>query len=264
MAIRYDKKLQKEIYRTVANFNQKIKRLEKQGNELLPDKVTISELKNTSTSRRELRTKLNKLKRFSRRHAEDVINVGQGVPMTKYDANELLIEYRTASRRLNANIKRISVTAPKVFGVLQDATFKEMGSDIYTSLVAKRQVLKEMNLKLLDSSNINRFRKLLNRINTPYISQTFKNNYIDMLTGTAYYYGYDEEKIKDIEDKLMKLDDTNFTRLFEEESAIKAVLDYYLTMKMSEGVKPEYYKDDVSILYDELYNNIDEILEDYK
>ena len=48
MAIRYDKKLNQEINRTIKNFNQKITRLEKQERELLPSKITKQELKNTS------------------------------------------------------------------------------------------------------------------------------------------------------------------------------------------------------------------------
>ena len=44
MAIRYDKKLNQEINRTIKNFNQKIARLEKQERELLPSKITKQEL----------------------------------------------------------------------------------------------------------------------------------------------------------------------------------------------------------------------------
>ena len=44
MAIRYDKKLNQEINRTIKNFNQKIARLEKQERELLPSKITKKEL----------------------------------------------------------------------------------------------------------------------------------------------------------------------------------------------------------------------------
>ena len=40
MAIRYDKKLNQEINKTIRNFNQKIVRLEKEEKELLPKKIT--------------------------------------------------------------------------------------------------------------------------------------------------------------------------------------------------------------------------------
>ena len=41
MAIRYDKKINQEINRTIRNFNQKISRLEKEErNLILPEKIT--------------------------------------------------------------------------------------------------------------------------------------------------------------------------------------------------------------------------------
>ena len=58
MAIRYDKKLNQEINRTIKNFNQKIARPKKQERELLPSKITKQELKNTSFTRVELQRKL--------------------------------------------------------------------------------------------------------------------------------------------------------------------------------------------------------------
>ena len=264
MAIRYDKKLQQEIYRTVSNFNAKVRRLKKQGNELLPERATVSELKRTSTSRRDLRRELNRLKRFSRRGAEKVISVGKGVPMTSYEANNLLIEYRRASRRVNQSIKKASISFPSVFGKKQDATFKEMRSELYTSLEAKRTTLDRMRLKNLSQSNIQSFKKLITKINKPYISNTFKSNYLDMLTSTGYYYGYDTEKLEEIEKRLMNLDDVNFTELFNEDASLKAVIDYYLRMRMTQGISPDSFKDDVKVMYDEFYSNLDDILKSYK
>ena len=63
MAIRYDKKLNQEINRTIKNFNQKIARLERQDRELLPSKITKKDLKNSVYTRTELRRKLKQLQR---------------------------------------------------------------------------------------------------------------------------------------------------------------------------------------------------------
>ena len=46
MAIRYDKKLNQEINKTIKNFNQKISRLEKSQRDLiLPNKITKKRVK---------------------------------------------------------------------------------------------------------------------------------------------------------------------------------------------------------------------------
>ena len=84
MAIRYHKKLNQEINRTIKNFNQKIARLEKQERELLPSKITKQELKNTSFTRAELQRKLKELQRFSKRGAEDIIETKGDVKLTQY------------------------------------------------------------------------------------------------------------------------------------------------------------------------------------
>ena len=61
MAIRYDKKLNQEINRTIKNFNQKIARLEKQERDLLPSKITKKSLKSNVYTRTELQRKLKEL-----------------------------------------------------------------------------------------------------------------------------------------------------------------------------------------------------------
>ena len=56
--IRYDKKLNNEIAKTIRNFNNKIRRLEKLGRDLdLPEKVTRKDLTSSSYTRKELKRK---------------------------------------------------------------------------------------------------------------------------------------------------------------------------------------------------------------
>ena len=71
-------------------------------------------------------------------------------------------------------------------------------------------------------------------------------------------------KLEEIEKRLMTLDDVNFTELFNEDASLKAVIDYYLRMRMTQGISPESFKDDVKVMYDEFYNNLDDILKSYK
>ena len=89
MAIRYDKKLNQEINRTIKNFNQKIARLEKQERELLPSKITKKDLKSSVYTRAELQRKLKELQRFSKRGAEDIIETKGGVKLTQYELSNI-------------------------------------------------------------------------------------------------------------------------------------------------------------------------------
>ena len=136
MAIRYDKKLNQEINRTIKNFNQKIARLEKQDRELLPSKITKKDLKNSVYTRTELRRKLKELQRFGTRGAEDIIETRGGARLTKYDYQNIKRENTRIKRNITREINRLRVNKPKIFGKTQTSTFSEMGDHDYLNLVA--------------------------------------------------------------------------------------------------------------------------------
>ena len=94
--------------------------------------------------------------------------------------------------------------------------------------------------------------------------EIFYNNFLDgTLLNTAYFVGYDSEKIKYIKDKLNELSPTQFTKAFETEQALKDVqLRYDLTKE--DGITPEILENDITPLLDNLYENIDQIVDSYK
>lgn len=270
MAIRYDKKLNQEINRTIKNFNQKIARLEKQERELLPSKITKQELKNTSFTRAELQRKLKELQRFSKRGAEDIIETKGGVKLTQYELSNIKRENARVKRNITREINRLKVEKPKIFGKTQTSTFSEMGDTDYLNLVARRNAL-EKDISKLSKEEYERFKKLIEKTgrNQQYMNTVFKENYFGMLTDLAYYYGYDKKKLDEMKKKLMKLKPNDFLRLFKEDKSIRAILDYYpivtSNFDFTSGmyVNRMDYQEDVMNLYDALYDNLDDILKDY-
>ena len=265
MAIRYDKKLDQEINRTIKNFNQKIARLEKQEKELLPSKITKKELKSSVYTRQELQRKLKELQRFSKRGAEDVITTRGGIRLTKYELNEIKLENARLKRNITHQINRLKANKPRIFGKLQSTTFSEMGDIHYLNLVARRKAL-EKDINKLSRDEFERFTKLIEKTgkSQQYMNIIFKEIYFEMLTDLAYYFDYDKDKLKMLHDKLMKLKPNKFLRLFEEDKAIRAILDYYpVVTKGFNAINPDDIKDDVVTLYDNLIDNIDIIIQDY-
>ena len=265
MAIRYDKKLDQEINRTIKNFNQKIARLEKQEKELLPSKITKKDLKESVYTRSELQRKLKELQRFSKRGAEEVITTRGGVRITKYELNEIKRENARLKRNITREINRLKVNKPKILGKTQTSTFSEMGDTDYLNLVARRKALeKDINKLLRDE--FERFTKLIKKTgrSQKYMNTVFKENYFEMLTDLAYYYGYDNKKLDEMKKKLMKLKPNDFLKLFKEDKSIRAILDYYPIVTNSfNAINPDDIKDDVITLYDNLIDNIDMIMQDY-
>lgn len=265
MAIRYDKKLNQEINRTIKNFNQKIARLEKQDRELLPSKITKKDLKSGVYTRTELRRKLKELQRFGKRGAEDIIETSGGARLTKYNYQNLKRENTRIKQNITREINRLRVEKPKIFGKTQTSTFSEMGDTDYLNLVARRKAL-EKDINKLSRDELERFTKLIEKTgrNQQYMNSIFKQNYFDMLTDLAYYFDYDNDKLNMLKQKLMNLKPNDFLKLFKEDKSIRAILDYYPIVTNSfNAINPDDIKEDVINLYDNLINNIDMIIQDY-
>ena len=265
MAIRYDKKLNQEINRTIKNFNQKIARLEKQERELLPSKITKKDLKSKVYTRSELQRKLKELQRFSSRGAEDIITTRGGVRLTKYELNEIKRENARVKRNITREINRLKINKPKIFGKSQTSTFSQMGDTDYLNLVARRRAL-EKDVNRLSREEFERLKKLVEKTgkNQQYMNSIFKENYFKMLTDLAYYFDYDNDKLNLLKQKLMNLKPNDFMKLFKEDKSIRAILDYYPIVTNSfNAINPDDIKEDVINLYDNLIDNIDEIIQDY-
>lgn len=270
MSIRYDKKLNQEINRTIKNFNQKIARLEKENRELLPSKITKKQLKENVYTRRELQRKLKELQRFSKRGAEDIIETKGGVKLTKYELENLKRETKRVKQIVSRELTRMKNEKPKVFGKMQASTFSEMGEHEFLNLVSRKNALNK-NIETLSEQELQKYIKLVDKTSTKkkYMDNIFKENYFEMFSVLGYYYGYDQDKMNEIKDKLFKLKSDKFLRLFNEDRAIKAILDYYpivtqnFDMQSGLYVNRMDYQEDITNLYDAIYNNLDDILKGY-
>ena len=270
MAIRYDKKLNQEINRVIRNFNQKVARLEKEQRDLLPSRVSKKELKGEVYTRAGLRRELNKLRRFSKRGAEDVLTTSGGVRTTKYELENIKRETARVKSQLTRRINTMKYKKPKIFGKETTGTYLSMGDSDYTELVAKRKAL-DKNIEKIDKDTLSRLKSMVGKLGKDkhYMDTIFKENYISMLTSNGYFVGYDNAKLELLSNKLMQLKPDQFYKLFQEDKSIQAVLDYYPFMSgkikgaKNQLIDPSTIKDDVTNLYDNLIDNIDEILKGY-
>lgn len=263
--IRYDKKLNQEINRTIKNFNQKIARLEKsERNLLLPSKVTKAQIKEDIYTRKQLYNRLKELQRFSKRGAEDIIELESGIPISKFQYENIKRESKIAKAKITKEINRLKTEKVKVAGLKQDTTYAESGDKNYLNLKAKLEYLKK-DINKLDEKALEIYEKALSRFkrNTRYYDNIFMTNYLDSLTGIAEFYGYSPTKVKEIKEKLLLLDSRDFTKLFNDDKLVNAILDYNISpksLKKKAGIDIMAVKNDVIDLFDELYDKIDLIL----
>lgn len=263
MSVKYSKKLDAEISRVVRNFNSKISRLKKTERDLiLPDKVSVSDIKANASTKWDLNRKLKELKRFSIRGIENTIITEGGVKTSKYALDNLQREQRRLYQALGKKIKEYGDITPEVFGIRQDATYKQMGNAHIQSLKSKRKAIRKNALKI-NKETFRDLESLVERIqyNVSIKDEVFKNNYMDsMIFILGYTAGYDREKMEYIREKLLTLSTKQFVKLFETDLGIQGIVDYYTALG---SVLNKDVQNDVIGMLDQLYNNIDSLVKQY-
>lgn len=260
-------KLDNEISRVIRNYNAKIRRLEKLNipNLILPTKITKKELIKTSSSTKEIRRRLKSLSRFSKKGAESPVTLPSGENVTKYQIKELKILARSAKSKITKEMFSFADITPKIRGVYSPRTYAEMGDSRYLNKLAYRRSLDRIKSpeRYLDiKQQEERYRKILNRMTS---NSRFKENYMKMLEDNAYFTGFKEdapEKYEEIFDRIMNLTDENFVKLFNEEKVVQLVLYYYNLSK--DNLMGGLVMNNIEVVFEEFYNNLDEILKGYE
>lgn len=218
MAIRYDKSLMTEIRRVVRNFNAKRRRLEKQGRKFLPDKVTVEGLKGF-TRRRELKTALNDLRQFSKKGAENLIDINAG-KITKWEYSTLLKRSRRAKISLSRRIKDIQERE-------KTAVYTASTKEYLKNLQYQRGYL-DRGIKSLSKNRLRTYEKILSRAEERKMrNEVFYENFFDMLFKEAYVAGVDPERLEALEKKLRELTPEQLADAFNEEPVLHNIVERY-------------------------------------
>lgn len=265
MAIVWNTNSTKNLARAVRNFNNKIKRLEKSERDLiLPKTTSISELKKEINNKWELNRKIKELERYSKRGIEETITTKGGVEMSRYTYENIQREQKRLYDKLGRTIKKIENITPTTFGIKEDVTYKQMGSEQLANLRARRKNIGSKKVSTLSKTELNELVKLINitKAREQYQEEVFRNNYMDkMLFGLGYYAGVDSEIINNIRLNMNKLTDKQFMDLFNNDLGIQMIRDFYPEVH---NKNPEDIKEQVNMLYEELNKNIVFLVDQYK
>ena len=241
--IRYNSTDNKNIERVVSNFNRKIARLQKAGYSQLPSKVSIRTIKSQFSTRRDLNVYLRDLQRFGRRGAEDIVTI-DGKDFTKYDIDI----FRRSLRREKSRLEREIAQAQTM------TTQYPMQHDVYTAnLKARRSALSGKWADIITTQ----LREKL--IEEPYRHAVIYDNYLEILFQDAYQIGFEDEKIEYIKERLLKLPPRKFIRALEDDPNIQYIFDYYHSL-----TRTSYMDNNVYDAFQQIYENIDAIVEKYR
>lgn len=263
---RYDRELAREIDRTIRLFNNKIKKLEKLKRELdLPDKIEITDIRKSDSSKSEIRRKLREYQKYLDKGAEEYITTPGGVTMSRYELEKLRSRQRSAKISLSRQLNKMEKSTIRVFGKDQAGTFSTMGDPYYLSTRAKREKLEE-DITTLNKDQLNRRIGLLNKVlSSRKQQQVFKENYMEVLYDTGFLFGIDRRKTDYLFERLRALSPAQLNELYNRDKSIKTIMEYYSQAKMMSTEQDfNYLQNQVEDLYDNIIDNIDEILEDYE
>lgn len=267
MAIRYDQKLNNEIRRIVNNYNAKIRRLNKREDLTLPplfDRQALKSMKQSTKSRADLRRKLKNLQEFSKRGGEQNITV-KGRTLPRYQYKNIQRYRNLINRRLNQRQKFNETTKPTYEGKPEQFTIAEQFNEEQRNIQALRSKLIDVDyLSYNEGELASYFEKLESNAQTVNLS-SWQKNYADMLLDSGYVYKIPHAKLHDLREKILSLSPSQFDKLFKTESTIKQILYYYNQINdVGVDVAFESMEGDVTSLFDSLFENIDDILRDYK
>lgn len=151
--IRFTKKDANRLAGAIRQFNNKISRLEREGDSVnLPEKLNYQTVKSDIFSRRELNKFINSLKRFQKENAIDIVN-----GMIRWKKNESSYEKKNAILRLQNQIKKYSKIPETVEG-----SIPTMGD---TTIQAMKDELKAIkNIDKASKAELNRREKRIKKL----------------------------------------------------------------------------------------------------
>ena len=260
MAIRYDKRINKEIYRTVYEFNKKVKELEGMTGVLIPNRITTKQIKESVYDRRELKRELKNIKKFLKPGAEEFVQTQAGFT-SRYDIDVLKSNIRSAKARVNAKLQKMYNTELYIEGMSTKNTYATMGNQRYLNLLAKKEALNK-DYKALEKDEFERYVKLVERTALSDKNKEWKEAYIDILIKEAYQMHVDPEYLQNIKNKLMKLSPEEFVKVYNKNLDTQAIAENYRLMmeRNKNGFSLEGLEENVNRLYKNLSDKIDKIV----
>ena len=169
MAYKISASSERELQRAVNNFNSKIKRLEKVDREIsIPEKESIKAIKERVTTKWELNREIDRLQRFTKRNAEELIQNKSGVVLSRWEYENLQREQRRLNARLLREIERYGSITPKEFGKKLSATYSQMGDERLSNLKARQRAISSKSLRKLNLDELRSLKTLINKTNYYY------------------------------------------------------------------------------------------------
>lgn len=253
--IRYDKKINNEIQKLVTQYNAKITRLSKKGEDV-PEKIKVKDIKKEFTNRRDLKYYLKDLSEFTKRGSTVIGKSG----LPKYQEEIIKRGRRRLRSTIAARRKKAIKTHATTFGVPSTLSMAEEFNIDYLRLEALEERFLESPI-----DDVERFIRGLRRsVASPDLS-TWQTNYTDMILDVAYTYGIPHNKIHEFRERLVNLSPKQFDNLLKNERSLQSIVYYYKNINdVGVDIAYEELEGDVVALFNAIFEEEDNILKEYE
>lgn len=218
--MRWSSEDERELKKTVRNFNDKIRRVAKKdpkNKNALPEKMTAKQIKELVVTRQEFKKLIKALKKFSEKGAEEIVTVPgskYNTKITKWQLNEMLSMERTINKRRSkrkAAIEKWEATSggQELGYKIGDVGFGQADKNALEPFKAFYPTIDNKNLKM-------RFRHMLKEHRDSYFNEKeerLKYNYINKGLRVTYY----DKEIEDIIEAIEKMPFNQFYKRFKQE-----------------------------------------------
>lgn len=220
--IRWNDNDNQELTRVVRNYNAKIRRLEKKHPELknvLPEKTSVTQMKDLIETRQDLKRELNALKRFSKRGAEKIVDVpgsDYNLKTTKWQKEEMTRRIGIINRKRKKRLKEIAETEVTSRGESLGYTRGDIGMGKAEEVSLKP--MKAFTPKMSSTDLKKKYRNILKESQSSYWYKRdlmLKENYIKSIEEN-----FNPEDVKDIVEAIDKMDINAFREIFDMEGGI--------------------------------------------
>lgn len=267
MAIRWTGKLSDEVFDTIDKYNNKIKRLEKLGGYVTPNKTSFKEIKELVNNRRDLERVLKSLKAYNVRGAEKTITLDSGAKISRYSYDLARKNQRIAKMKTTRRLNVLKNTIPTEYGVKSNYNLANMGDESIRNLEARLNKLNR-NITNINPSDLNSYTKYLTE--TSFIDynlrdRNFMSAYFNEMTfNLGFAIGFDKDKINEMKDKIYdRLTDRQIATMLRSEEAFKSLRDWYNNIHRRAGLNIGNLNL-INAEFNELYENLDDIISTYE
>lgn len=217
--IRWNESDSQDLRKAVKNFNAKITRLEKKNPEIknvLPEKVSVAQMKNLIETRQDLKRELNALKRFTQRGSEEIVDVpgnDYNLKTTKWQKQEMSRRIGVINRKRKQKLKEVQETPLKSGGKELGYTKGQlgMGKEEEAALNPMNAFTPKMNRSDLN----HKFKQIMKESQSSYWDKRdilLKNNYIKSLEEN-----FNVNDIQDVVNAINDMDYKEFKAIFDSE-----------------------------------------------